>query len=173
MPDEYVLTNRIELLALYAEASDKIETIKKFLLAAKPSKALIFTSRKDQVENIFAKLRYKNIDCAALHAKTDNQTRKAAIDRFKSGKCPVLVTSDLAARGLDIPDVSHIIQMDFPSDEDFFIHRSGRTARAGKTGVNIVIGDEYEMRQYAALEKKRKFTVYPKVILRGKLCATE
>ena len=173
MPDEDVLTHRIEHWALYAEARDKIETLKKFLLAAKPTKALIFTSRKDQVENIFAKLRYKNIDCAALHAKTDNQTRKAAIDRFKSGKCPVLVTSDLAARGLDIPDVSHIIQMDFPSDEDFFIHRSGRTARAGKTGINIVIGDEYEMRQYAALEKKRKFTVYPKVILRGKLCAPE
>ena len=173
MPKEDVLTCHIEHWALYAEARDKIETLKKFLLAVKPSKALIFTSRKDQVENIFAKLRYKNIECAALHAKTDNQARKAAIDRFKSGKCPMLITSDLAARGLDIPDVTHIIQMDFPADEDFFIHRAGRTARAGKTGINTVIGDQYEMRQYAALEKKLGLTVYPKAIVHGKLCAPE
>ncbi|MGP1458430.1 MAG: DEAD/DEAH box helicase [Treponema sp.] len=173
LPNEDVLTERIEHWAIYAESRDKVETLKKFLFAVKPSKALVFTSRKDQVENIFAKLRYKNIDCAALHAKTDNRERKTAIDRFKSGKCPLLITSDLAARGLDIPDVSHVIQMDFPADEDFFIHRSGRTARAGKTGINAVIGDEYEMKQYAALEKKLGLTVYPKIIARGKIFAPE
>jgi superfamily II DNA/RNA helicase len=70
---------------------------------------------------------------------------------------------------LDIPDISHIIQMDFPSDEDFFIHRSGRTARAGKTGINVVIGDEWEMRHYAQLEKKLGITVYPKEIRNGKV----
>ena len=61
--------------------------------------------------------------------------------------------------------------MDFPADIDFFIHRAGRTARAGKSGVNIVIGDEYELRQYAALEKKLGFTVYPKIVINGKISA--
>ena len=60
--------------------------------------------------------------------------------------------------------------MDLPSDQDFFVHRSGRTARAGKTGINIVIGDEYEMNQYALLEKKLGIKVYPKEIRDGKVC---
>ena len=75
----------------------------------------------------------------------------------------------MAARGLDIPNISHIIQMDLPNDDDFFIHRSGRTARAGKKGINVVIGDEYEMQHFAALEKKLKITVYPKEIREGKV----
>lgn len=171
LPPEDVLKKRISHWAIYAETRDKIETLRKFLNAEKPSKALIFTSRADQVENIYSKLRYKKIDCACLHAKEDKQERKAAMDRFRSGKQKILITSDLAARGLDIPDISHIIQMDLPNDEDFFVHRSGRTARAGKTGINVVIGDEYEMNHYAQLEKKLGICVYPKEIRDGKVQA--
>lgn len=169
MPPEDVLRKRITHWAIYAENRDKIETLRKFLAAENPTKALIFTSRADQVENIYNKLTYKKIACAALHAKTDKQKRKATIDRFRSGKEKILITSDLAARGLDIPEISHIIQMDFPQDEDFFIHRSGRTARAGKRGINVVIGDEWEMRHFAQLEKKLGITVYPKEIRGGKV----
>ena len=169
MPPEDVLRKRITHWAIYSEARDKIETLRKFLSAENPTKALIFTSRADQVENIYNKLTYKKVQCAALHAKTDKQKRKAAIDRFRSGKEKILITSDLAARGLDIPEISHIIQMDFPSDEDFFIHRSGRTARAGKSGINVVIGDEWEMRHFAQLEKKLGITVYPKEVRGGKV----
>ncbi len=169
MPPEDVLRKRITHWAIYAENRDKIDTLRKFLAAENPTKALIFTSRADQVENIYNKLTYKKVACAALHAKTDKQKRKAAIDRFRSGKEKILITSDLAARGLDIPEISHIIQMDFPSDEDFFIHRSGRTARAGKSGINVVIGDEWEMRHFAQLEKKLGITVYPKEVRGGKV----
>ena len=169
LPPEDVLRKRITHWAIYAETRDKIETLRKLLSAENPTKALIFTSRADQVENIYNKLTYKKVACAALHAKTDKQKRKAAIDRFRSGKEKILITSDLAARGLDIPEISHIIQMDFPSDEDFFIHRSGRTARAGKSGINVVIGDEWEMRHFAQLEKKLGITVYPKEIRGGKV----
>ena len=87
----------------------------------------------------------------------------------RSGKIKILVTSDLVSRGMDIPNITHVIQMDMPSDDDFFIHRAGRTARMGKTGINIVIGDAYEMRKYAAIEKKLKITVYPKMLYKGKL----
>ncbi len=169
MPPEDVLKKRISHWALYAETRDKIDTLRKFLYAENPSKALVFTSRADQVENIYRKLQFKKVECACLHAKTDKQQRKAAIDRFRSGKEKILITSDLAARGLDIPDISHIIQMDLPSDEDFFIHRSGRTARAGKTGINVVIGDEWEMRHYAELEKKLGLKVFPKELHDGKV----
>ena len=169
LPPEDVLRKRITHWAIYAENRDKIDTLRKFLAAETPTKALIFTSRADQVENIYNKLTYKKVACTALHAKTDKQKRKAAIDRFRSGKEKILITSDLAARGLDIPEISHIIQMDFPQDEDFFIHRSGRTARAGKTGINVVIGDEWEMRHFAQLEKKLGITVYPKEVRDGKV----
>lgn len=169
MPPENVLKEKITHWAIYAENRDKIDTLRKFLAAQKPEKALIFTSRADQVENIFNKLTYKKVECTCLHAKTDKQQRKNAIDFFRRGKTPVLITSDLAARGLDIPDIQYIIQMDLPQDEDFFVHRCGRTARAGKTGINVVIGDEWEMHHYAKLEKKFGLTVYPKEIHNGKV----
>ena len=169
LPAEDVLRKRITHWAIYAENRDKIEMLRKFIAACDFQKILIFTSRADQVENIYSKLKFKKVDCMALHAKADKQLRKAAIDKFRSGKCKILITSDLAARGLDIANISHVIQMDLPEDEDFFIHRSGRTARAGKTGINVVIGDEYEMRKYAALEKKLGIVVYPKEIYDGEI----
>ena len=173
LPPEDILRKGITHIALFSERRDKIETLRKLLHAINGEKVLIFTSKIDQVANITSKLKYKNLDCAGLHAKTDKVSRKQTIDKFRSGKLKVLVTSDLASRGLDIPDVSYIVQMDFPSNEDFFIHRTGRTARAGKTGFNVVIGDEYELRKYASLEKKLKITVYPKQIYNGKLISPE
>ena len=171
MPPEDVLRKRITHWAIFAENRDKIEMLRKFIHAQNPGKSLVFTSRADQADNILSKLTYRKIQCEVLHAKTDKQRRKAAIDRFRSGKSRILITSDLAARGLDIPDITHIIQMDLPADEDAFIHRSGRTARAGKTGTNVVIGDAAEMRRFAALEKKLGITVYPKEIRGGKVTA--
>ncbi len=170
LPTENIIQKNITHWAILAEQREKIETLRKFLAAEKPEKVLIFTSRADQVENIYTKLSFKKVECSALHSKEDKKDRKAAIDRFRSGKTSVLITSDLAARGLDIQDVSHIIQMDLPSDDDFFIHRSGRTARAGKKGINVVIGDEFEMRHYAQLEKQLGIIVYPKIIYDGKIC---
>ena len=199
LPSEDILRGRITHLAIFAESRNKIDVLRRFLNAqaaqtAKaqktdqtvrasqtdqshpplqatqpPEKILIFTSRADQVENIVAKLNFKKIDCLGLYSKADKKRRRSAIDRFRSGKCRILVTSDLAARGLDISGITHVIQMDMPANDDFFIHRAGRTARAGKTGINVVIGDEYEMDLYSRLEKRLKITVYPKELREGKL----
>jgi superfamily II DNA/RNA helicase len=118
-------------------------------------------------------MRYKKLECDGFSAKSDKRSRKEAIDKFRSGKIPILVTTDLASRGLDIAGISHVVQMDLPEKADFFVHRAGRTARAGQTGINCVIGDEREMEAYARLEKKLKITVYPKVLYGGKLLAPE
>lgn len=171
MPKEDVLKRNISHYALHAERRDKIDTLRSLIVAEKPERVLVFSAETGQIANIVEKLRYKKIDCMGLHAKTDKMDRKKAIDDFRSGKCKILVTSDLAARGLDIGNITHIIQMDVPSNEDFFVHRAGRTARAGKTGINIVIGDEYELRQLAKLEKKLGIIIYPKVLYSGKLMA--
>ncbi|MBD5414163.1 MAG: DEAD/DEAH box helicase [Treponema sp.] len=171
LPNENILAEKITHWALYAENRDKIELLKKFLLAEKPEKALIFTSRLEQVQKISNFLNGGKIHCTALTAKTEKQQRQSIISQFRSGKISILVTSDLTARGLDIPGITHIIQMDLPDDKDFFIHRAGRTARAGKTGINIVIGDEYEMNSFSRLEKNLKIIVYPKQIINGKVVA--
>ncbi len=171
LPLEDVLREKIEHWAFFAERRDKIDLLRSILRALEPKKALVFSSRADQVENIFQKLKFKKIDCAALTANIKNQERQSMLARFKGGKCPILITSDLSSRGLDIPDIDYIIQCDLPDDEDFFVHRSGRTARAGKSGVNIIIGDERELRKLAALEKKLKILVRPKALYKGKVVA--
>ncbi len=173
LPPENVLTDRITHWAFYAEQRDKTDLLRSFLHAEKPAKALVFTSRTAQADLIASKLRYRKIVCAELHAKNEKADRKKALDDFRSGKCTVLITSDLAARGLDIDGVTHVIQMDMPSDGDFFIHRAGRTGRMGKKGINAVIGDARELRQLAALEKKLGITVYPKVLYGGTVAAPD
>lgn len=169
LPTEDVLKKRITHVAIFAERRDKIDTLRSFINAVKPKKLLVFTAKSDQIENIASKLRYRKLECEALSAKIGKQERKSAIDRFRSGKVTILVTTDLASRGLDIPDVTHVVQLDLPQTADFFIHRAGRTARAGKTGMNCVIGDAYEMQDFAKLEKKLGLKVYPKILYKGKL----
>lgn len=169
LPPEDVLRKRITHWAIFAERREKISTLRQLLNAEKPEKALVFTARSDQVENIVSKLTFKKIKCTGFYSKTDKKKRKAAIDQFRNGKCNVLVTTDLAARGLNITDISHVIQMDLPETDDFFVHRAGRTARAGRTGINVLIGDEFELNKFAALEKRLKITVYPKELYAGKI----
>ncbi len=173
MPAEDILRSRIEHWALFAERRDKIDTLRSFIRAVTPQKMLVFTSRLDQVENIVSKLRYKHIDCEGLGAKADKKKRKAAWDKFKGGSCKILVTTDVAARGLDIAGVTHVVQMDLVEERDVFIHRAGRTGRAGRKGFNCVIGDEWEMRRFAAFEKKLGLTVYPKMLFKGRLIAPQ
>lgn len=180
LPPEDILQKKITHIAIYSETRDKVETLRKLLVAeqesstmGQPLKAIVFTARPADVDVILSKLTYKKIHCSALHAKQDKVKRKQALDNFRKGSCPVLITSDLAARGLDIPNVTHIIQLDMPSNQDFFVHRAGRTGRNGRSGLNIVIGDGYEMRQLAAAEKKLHLVVYPKILYKGKLVSPE
>ncbi|MBQ2080264.1 MAG: DEAD/DEAH box helicase [Treponema sp.] len=169
LPPEDILRKKITHWAIFAERRQKIDSLRSFINAVKPGTLIVFTSRTDQVENIVSKLQYKKLECEGFSAKADKRTRKEMIDRFISGKTPILVTSDLASRGLDIPGITHVVQMDLPDKADFFIHRAGRTGRAGKDGINCVIGDAIEMEAYARLEKKLKLTVYPKILYGGKL----
>lgn len=167
LPPEDVLKRQITHWAFFCEGRDKIDTLRGFLLAEKPEKALVFTAIAGQVENIVAQLNFRKIPCSGIFAKLDKVERKKAIDDFRSGRSKVLVTSDLAARGLDIPGISHVIQLDVNENEDFFIHRAGRTARAGKSGINAIFGDERELRNLSRVEKKLGIIVYPKVLYGG------
>ena len=104
-----------------------------------------------------------------IHGDLDNKVRRQMMRRIKDNEFVYIVCSDIAARGIDIEGVSHVINYDLPKELEFFYHRAGRTGRAGNTGINIVIGDGYEMKKYSNLEKKLKLVVYPKVLHSGKV----
>jgi superfamily II DNA/RNA helicase len=171
-----ILRDRIEHWAIYSEGRRKTQTLISFLAAARPKKVLVFTDRSYDVGKIVATLQRHHIAVSGLYSGQKKKERKGAIDRFRSNKAgrdktAVLVSSDLAARGLDIPDISHIIALDVAQNAEAYIHRAGRTGRAGKRGIMVSIGDEIEMHRLAALEKKLKIKVYPKELYGGKILA--
>ena len=171
--EQEILRERIEHWAIFSENRRKLQTLRSLLAAAGPKKALVFADRVDEAEKIASQLRYHHIPAVALSGGMDKKSRKEAFDAFRSGKAKALVSSDLAARGLDVPGISHVIALNVPADADVYIHRAGRTGRAGKRGIMVSIGDELEMRRLAALEKKLGIVVWPKELYRGKVCAPD
>jgi superfamily II DNA/RNA helicase len=171
--EQEILRDRIEHWAFFSEGRRKIDTLRSLLAALKPKKALIFSGGGGQPGIIVSRLQHSGIKAAGLYGDMDKKNRKEAITGFRSGKIPVLVSSDLAARGLDIPGITHVIALDVPHEEGPYIHRAGRTGRAGKRGVMATIGDGEEMHRLARLEKKMGITVYPKELYQGKVCSLQ
>jgi superfamily II DNA/RNA helicase len=169
--NQEVLRGAIEHWALFSEERRKISLLRSFLTAAPLGKALVFTARPWQVENIVSQLRYRRLAADALHGDMDKKARKQALEDFRRGRISVLITSDLAARGLDIRGVTHIVALDVPETGEPYIHRAGRTGRAGNRGFMVTIGDEEELRRLARLEKKLGIVIYPKELYKGKIIA--
>jgi superfamily II DNA/RNA helicase len=167
--EQEILRERIQHWAFFSERRRKIDTLISFLRAAKPKKALVISGGGGQPEIIFSRLRRAGAGAGALYGGLDKRERKAAMDGFRSGKIPVLVSSDLAARGLDVPDISHVIELDVPESGGAYVHRAGRTGRAGKRGVMVTIGGEEDMRRLERIEKQLGLTVYPKIVYRGRI----
>jgi superfamily II DNA/RNA helicase len=168
-----ILRERITHWAFFSEGRRKLQTLRSLLAALKPKKALIISGRGGEPGKAAAQLQYHHIHAVPLFGDMDGKSRKAAIDGFRSGRIPVLVSSDLAARGLDIPGITHVIVLDVPEDGEVYIHRAGRTGRAGKRGIMITIGDAAEMQRLVRLEKKLGITVYPRELYGGKVCAPD
>jgi superfamily II DNA/RNA helicase len=101
--------------------------------------AIIFCNRKRDVATLARSLERHGLDAAALHGDMDQKSRTETLDRFRGGRLKFLIASDVAARGLDIPAVSHVINFDVPTHAEDYIHRIGRTGRAGRTGVSITL----------------------------------
>ncbi|MEL3905442.1 MAG: DEAD/DEAH box helicase [Treponema sp.] len=168
-----VLQESIAHWAFLSDRRDKTAVLRGLIHALPDAKLLIFTSPASEVESLTQKLHYKKIDAAPLYGKLEGADRKRIIAHFRSGKTRILITSDLSARGLDISDIDYVVQLNLSKDTDVFVHRAGRTGRAGKKGVNIVIGDEYELRLLQGIEKKLGITVYPKLLFEGKIVTPE
>ncbi len=114
--------------------------------------AIIFCNRKRDVATLHKSLEKHAFSVTALHGDMDQRARMAALESFRNGSIQLLVASDVAARGLDIPDVSHIFNFDVPIHADDYVHRIGRTGRAGKTGHSITIATRADQKYVAAIE---------------------
>ncbi|WP_099352827.1 DEAD/DEAH box helicase [Fredinandcohnia onubensis] len=120
------------------EQRDKIDVLRK-IMYTEPDKAIAFIKSLEKVEEIEAKLTYNHIDVAVLAGEAKKQERQQSLKNFRAGKIPLLLTTDVAARGLDIQDVTYVIHFDFPKTTSQYVHRSGRTGRMGKKGIVISI----------------------------------
>ncbi|MGN6308466.1 MAG: DEAD/DEAH box helicase [Xanthobacteraceae bacterium] len=136
------------------EPHEKRETLRRLLRDATDLKnAIIFCNRKREVALLHRSLQKHGFSVCALHGDMDQTARMAALDQFRKGELPLLVASDVAARGLDIPEVSHVFNFDVPHHPDDYVHRIGRTGRAGRTGTAISIVNAADQKSIAAIER--------------------
>ncbi len=143
-----------QLVKTGREPHDKRDTLRRLIRNADSFKnAIIFCNRKREVAQLHRSLVRHGFNAAALHGDLDQSARTAALDSFRNGEVKLLIASDVAARGLDIPDVSHVFNFDVPHHPDDYVHRIGRTGRAGKTGVAITIVAPMDSKSVAAIEK--------------------
>ena len=123
-----------------SEPHEKRDVLRRLIRASDNFKnAIIFCNRKTEVAQLHRSLLRHGFYAAALHGDLEQSARTAALDSFRKGEVKLLIASDVAARGLDIPDVSHVFNFDVPHHADDYVHRIGRTGRAGKSGTAITI----------------------------------
>ena len=140
------VNQNIEHLYVVCEERDKPEELRKLLHALEPERAIVFVHRNDVAEKIAARLAHHHVSAVDLNAARDKLARKEAMDGLRSGAIRVLIASDIAARGLDIKGVTHVFNFDVPTLSKAYLHRVGRTGRAGAKGVAISLATEVEAR---------------------------
>jgi superfamily II DNA/RNA helicase len=136
------------------EGHEKRDTLRRLIRSAEGlTNAIIFCNRKREVATLHRSLVSHGFSAVALHGDLDQSARTAALDAFRRGEIKLLVASDVAARGLDIPAVSHVFNFDVPHHADDYVHRVGRTGRAGRSGIAITIVAPIDSKAVAAIEK--------------------
>jgi superfamily II DNA/RNA helicase len=136
------------------EPHEKRDTLRRLLRDATDlQNAIIFCNRKREVALLYKSLLKHGFSVGALHGDMDQSARTAALDQFRKGELPLLVASDVAARGLDIPITSHVFNFDVPHHADDYVHRIGRTGRAGRAGTAITMVSPLDFKSMAAIEK--------------------
>src|SRR5271163_4989859 len=153
-PASTLATTAQNLVKTGREPHDKRDTLRRLIRSAEGLKnAIIFCNRKREVAVVHKSLQKHGFSVGALHGDMDQSARTAALDQFRKGEIPLLVASDVAARGLDIPAVSHVFNFDVPHHADDYVHRIGRTGRAGRAGTAISIVTPLDQKSLVAIEK--------------------
>jgi ATP-dependent RNA helicase DeaD len=140
---------------------EKVDRLVEVLESERPKQAIVFVRTKIRCEELYRKLRDRGMDVRALHGDMTQGARDGVMISFKAERLPLLVATDVAARGLDIYGVSHVINFDVPTSPDVYVHRTGRTARVGRSGRAITLFERRQRREIEAIEKHAGVTLAP------------
>ncbi|MBU2871826.1 ATP-dependent RNA helicase SrmB [Colwellia sp. E2M01] len=151
-------------LHLADNANHKLDLLVNTLKQAGVDRTVVFANKRETVQYLSGKLYAEELPCVWLEGKMPQDKRNKAIERFKSGEIKVLVATDVAARGLDIDDITHVINFDMPRKVDIYIHRIGRTGRAGNKGTAISLVEAHDMAVIGKIERYTKERLQRRVI---------
>ncbi|HTX72500.1 MAG TPA: DEAD/DEAH box helicase, partial [Rectinemataceae bacterium] len=164
-----VIAGSIEHWCFYCDGRKRLDFVRRFDAALHPERCLVFISQASRVPGSAQRLADFGLPVAAIHASMEKEARRVALERFSRGEVRYLVTSDLGARGLDIPSVSHIVSLDLPEEHTIYTHRAGRTGRAGARGVSVVLADGVELARASKIALRGRFVFRCKVLQAGTL----
>jgi ATP-dependent RNA helicase DeaD len=150
---ETLTVETVEQFGLEVAPRAKVDALVRVLDAERPEQALVFVRTKIRCDRLFRALQDRRFDVKALHGDMTQGARDGVMIAFKEGRLPLLVATDVAARGLDITGVSHVINFDVPVTPDVYVHRVGRTARVGRSGRAITLYERRERREIEAIER--------------------
>ena len=153
-PGAAAVNENIEHLYLVCEERDKPDVLRKLLNAFEVPRSIVFVHRNDVAERVAAKLAHHKLSVADLSAELNKMARKQAMDGIRSGAIRIMIATDLAARGLDIVGVTHVFNLDVPTMSKAYLHRVGRTGRAGAKGMAISLLTEIEARLVRRYEQE-------------------
>jgi ATP-dependent RNA helicase DeaD len=143
----------VEQFSLEVKTAEKADKLVEVLAAERPDQAIVFTRTKIRADQLYRKLRDRGMNVKALHGDMSQGARDGVMLSFKGGRVPILVATDVAARGLDISTVTHVVNFDVPTSPDVYVHRIGRTGRVGRSGRAITFVEPRQQRELAAIEK--------------------
>ena len=152
-PDEGHTKADIKQFFYRAHAMDKDEVVARILQSEGRGKTVIFTKTKRQAAKVSDELSDRGFSATALHGDMSQEAREKSMDAFRSGKKDILVATEVAARGIDVDDVTHVINYTVPEDEKAYLHRTGRTGRAGRTGIAVTFVDWEDLARWSHIDK--------------------
>ncbi len=158
-PDEGLTQANIKHVIYRAHSLDKDEVISRILQAEGRGKTVIFTRTKRAAAKLVEELGDRGFNAAAVHGDLNQEQRERAMAAFKAGKKDILIATDVAARGIDVNDVTHVINHTVPDDNDTYLHRAGRTGRAGKTGIAVTFVDWDDMHKWALINRALEMNI--------------
>ena len=167
--EDVVINPNIEHFYVVVDQRDKADTIRKLVHATNTKKAIVFTHRNETAEDLAARLEHHKVAVADLHSTYNKEVRKQAMQNFRSGKATVMIASDVAARGLDIPGITHVFNLDIPSKGKDYLHRVGRTGRAGTHGVAVSVLVRPEVRLVEQFERDFNIAIREVILREGEM----
>jgi ATP-dependent RNA helicase RhlE len=156
---ESTTVERIDQKINFVARSNKPQLLKRIIKQDETNSILVFSKTKHGANRVVDFLEQHSIPVAAIHGNKSQSAREKALSDFRSGQVKVLIATDIAARGIDIPAISHVINYDLPLDPESYVHRIGRTARAGRSGVAISFCDHEEKQLLRDIEKQINFKI--------------